>query len=262
MLPCKVDGHASVEEITMHGKAILVTGGGRRVGAAICRQLHAHGASLIVHYRSSERDAQALRGELNQLRPGSVALVQADLLDIGRLPLLIEESVNYFGRLDVLVNNASSFFPTPMGEITETMWNDLIGSNMKAPLFLSQAAAPRLREQRGCIVNIVDIHSEWPLKGYAVYNAAKGGLATLTRSLALELGPDIRVNGVSPGPILWPEDGEWKEEAARQHIVERTVLKRVGEPDDIARTVSFLIDEAPYITGQIINVDGGRSVNL
>ena len=246
----------------MHGKAILVTGGGRRVGAAICRQLHAHGASLIVHYRSSERDAQALQGELNQLRPGSVALVQADLLDIGRLPLLIEESVNYFGRLDVLVNNASSFFPTPMGEITETMWNDLIGSNMKAPLFLSQAAAPRLREQRGCIVNIVDIHSEWPLKGYAVYNAAKGGLATLTRSLALELGPDIRVNGVSPGPILWPEDGEWKEEAARQHIVERTVLKRVGEPDDIARTVSFLIDEAPYITGQIINVDGGRSINL
>ena len=246
----------------MHGKAILVTGGGRRVGAAICRQLHAHGASLIVHYRRSERDAQALQGELNQLRPGSVALVQADLLDIRRLPLLVEESVNYFGRLDVLVNNASSFFPTPMGEITETMWNDLIGSNMKAPLFLSQAAAPRLREQRGCIVNIVDIHSEWPLKGYAVYNAAKGGLATLTRSLALELGPDIRVNGVSPGPILWPEDGEWKEEAARQHIVERTVLKRVGEPDDIARTVSFLIDEAPYITGQIINVDGGRSINL
>ena len=241
----------------MQGKAILVTGGGRRVGAAICRQLHAHGANLIVHYRSSGRDAQALQRELNQLRPGSVVLVQADLLDITRLPALIEESVNHFGRLDALVNNASSFFPTRLGEITESMWADLIGSNLKAPLFLSQAAAPPLREHRGCIVNIIDIHSEWPLKGYVVYNAAKGGLAALTRSLALELGPDIRVNGVSPGPILWPEDGEWKEEAARQHIIERTVLKRTGEPDDIAKTVLFLIDQASYVTGQIINVDGG-----
>jgi pteridine reductase len=232
------------------------------VGAAICRELHAHGANLIVHYRSSGQDAQALREELNRLRPGSVALVQADLLDIGQLPGLVKESASRFGRLDALVNNASSFFPTPLGEITETMWDDLIGSNLKAPLFLSQAAAPLLRKQRGCIVNIVDIHSEWPLKGYVVYNAGKGGLATLTKSLALELGPDIRVNGVSPGPILWPEEGEWKEEAARQHIIERTVLKRTGEPEDIARTVSFLITDAPYITGQIINVDGGRSVNL
>jgi pteridine reductase len=246
----------------MQGKAVLVTGGARRVGAAICRELHARGANLIVHYRSSSWDAQVLQDELNRLRPGSVALVQADLVDVDRLPNLIEESASRFGRLDALVNNASSFFPTPLGEITETMWDDLIGSNLKAPLFLSQAAAPWLRKQRGCIVNIVDIHSEWPLKGYVVYNAAKGGLATLTRSLALELGPDIRVNGVSPGPILWPEDGEWKEEAARQHIIERTVLKRTGEPEDIARTVSFLITDAPYITGQIINVDGGRSVNL
>jgi pteridine reductase len=232
------------------------------VGAAICRELHAYGANLVVHYRSSGQDAQALQEELNRLRPGSVALVQADLLDTGRLPALVKESASRFGRLDALVNNASSFFPTPLGEITETMWDDLIGSNLKAPLFLSQAASPLLRKQRGCIVNIVDIHSEWPLKGYVVYNAAKGGLATLTRSLALELGPDIRVNGVSPGPILWPEEGEWKEEAARQHIIGRTVLKRTGEPEDIARTVSFLITDAPYITGQIINVDGGRSVNL
>jgi pteridine reductase len=246
----------------MQGKAILVTGGARRVGAAICRELHAYGANLVVHYRSSGLDAQALQEELNRLRPGSVALVQADLLDTGRLPALVKESASRFGRLDALVNNASSFFPTPLGEITETMWDDLIGTNLKAPQFLSQAAAPLLRKQRGCIVNIVDIHSEWPLKGYVVYNAAKGGLATLTRSLALELGPDIRVNGVSPGPILWPEEGEWKEEAARQHIIGRTVLKRTGEPEDIARTVSFLITDAPYITGQIINVDGGRSVNL
>jgi pteridine reductase len=248
--------------MAMQGKAILVTGGARRVGAAICRELHAHGANLIVHYRSSSQDAQALQEELNRLRPDSAALVQADLLDVGRLPDLIEESASRYGRLDALVNNASSFFPTPLGEITETMWDDLIGSNLKAPLFLSQAAAPLLRKQQGCIVNIVDIHSEWPLKRYVVYNAAKGGLATLTRSLALELGPAIRVNGVSPGPILWPEEGEWKEEAARKHIIGRTVLKRTGEPEDIARTVSFLITDAPYITGQIINVDGGRSVNL
>jgi pteridine reductase len=248
--------------MAMQGKVILVTGGARRVGAAICRELHARGANLIVHYRSSGRDAKALQEELNRLRSNSVALVQADLLDVGRLPRLIEESASRFGKLDALVNNASSFFPTPLGEITETMWDDLIGSNLKAPLFLSQAAAPVLQKQRGCIVNIVDIHSEWPLKGYVVYNAGKGGLATLTRSLALELGPDIRVNGVSPGPILWPEDGEWKEEAARQHIIERTVLKRTGEPEDIAKTVLFLIDQAPYVTGQIINVDGGRSVNL
>ena len=246
----------------MQGKVILITGGAKRVGAATCRKLHARGAYLIVHYRASAGEAQTLQAELNQIRPGSVALAQADLLDIARLPGLIDETVAHFGKLDALVNNASSFFPTPLGEITEKMWDDLIGSNLKAPLFLSQAAAPELRKQHGCIVNIVDIHAEWPLKRYVVYNAAKGGLAALTRSLAQELGPEIRVNGISPGPILWPENGEWKEEAARGHIIERTLLKRTGEPADIARTVAFLIADAPYITGQIIAVDGGRSVNL
>jgi pteridine reductase len=246
----------------MQGKAVLITGGAKRVGGAICRRLHAQGANLVVHYRASVGEAQALQAELNQIRPGSVMLAQADLLDIARLPGLIDETVRHFGRLDALVNNASSFFPTPLGEITEKAWDDLIGSNLKAPLFLSQAAAPELKKQFGCIVNIVDIHAEWPLKRYVVYNSAKGGLAALTRSLAQELGPEIRVNGVSPGPILWPENGEWKEKAARRHIIERTLLKRTGEPDDIARTVVFLISEAPYITGQIIAVDGGRSVNL
>ena len=246
----------------MQGKVVLITGGAKRVGRATCRRLHTQGANLVVHYRASVREAQALQAELNQIRPGSVMLAQADLLDIARLPGLIDETVRNFGRLDALVNNASSFFPTPLGEITEKAWDDLIGSNLKAPLFLSQAAAPELRKQFGCIVNIVDIHAEWPLKRYVVYNSAKGGLAALTRSLAQELGPEIRVNGVSPGPILWPENGEWKEEAARRHIIERTLLKRTGEPDDIARTVVFLISEAPYITGQIIAVDGGRSVNL
>jgi pteridine reductase len=246
----------------MQGKVILVTGGARRVGAATCRRLHAQGANLVVHYRASESEARALQTELDQVRPGSVALVQANLLETARLPRLIDETVSQFGRLDALVNNASSFFPTPLGEITEDGWEDLIGSNLKAPLFLSQAAAPQLKRQQGCIVNIVDIHSEWPLKRYVVYNAAKGGLASLTRSLAVELAPEVRVNGISPGPILWPEAGEWMDEASRQHIIGRTLLKRTGEPDDIARTVSFLIADAPYITGQIIAVDGGRSVNL
>ena len=246
----------------MQGKVILVTGGARRVGAATCRRLHAQGANLVVHYRASESEARALQTELDQVRPGSVALVQANLLETARLPRLIDETVSRFGRLDALVNNASSFFPTPLGEITEDEWEDLVGSNLKAPLFLSQAAAPQLKRQHGCIVNIVDIHSEWPLKRYVVYNAAKGGLASLTRSLAVELAPTVRVNGISPGPILWPEEGEWMDEASRQHIIGRTLLKRTGEPDDIARTVSFLIADAPYITGQIIAVDGGRSVNL
>ena len=246
----------------MQGKVILVTGGARRVGAATCRKLHAGGANLVVHYRESEKEARDLQAELDSIRPDSVALVQADLLDTSRLPYLVDEAIQRFGKLDALVNNASSFFPTPMGEITEQMWDDLIGSNLKAPLFLSQAAALPLRKQHGCIVNIVDIHAEWPLKRYVIYNAAKGGLASLTRSLAQELAPEVRVNGISPGPILWPEEGEWADEASRQHIINRTLLKRTGEPDDIARTVAFLIADSPYITGQIISVDGGRSVNL
>ncbi|SEL03739.1 pteridine reductase [Nitrosovibrio tenuis] len=246
----------------MQGKVVLVTGGARRVGATTGRKLHGQGANLVIHYHASEQEALSLQAELNQARPGSVALAQADLLDIPRLPYLIDEAVMHFGKLDALVNNASSFFPTPLGEVTEAMWEDLIGSNLKAPLFLSQAAAPHLKKQHGCIVNIVDIHSEWPLKRYVVYNAAKGGLASLTRSLALELAPEVRVNGISPGPILWPEAGEWMDETSRQHIINRTLLKRMGEPDDIARTVAFLIADAPYITGQIIAVDGGRSVNL
>ncbi len=246
----------------MQGKAILITGGAKRVGAAICRKLHAQGANLLVHYRSSLDAAQQLQNELNQKRPNSVELVQADLLDITLLPDLIEKVVKRFGKLDVLINNASSFFPTPLGSCTLEAWDDLVGSNLKAPLFLSQAVAPYLQQQAGCIVNIVDIHADRPLKNYVIYSSAKGGLVSLTKSLALELAPEIRVNGVSPGPILWPEDGALTNEAARQHIIDRTLLKRTGEPDDIAKTVQFLIADAPYITGQIIAVDGGRSINL
>lgn len=246
----------------MQGKVILITGGAKRVGAAICRKLHAQGARLIVHYRSSLDEAKALQIELNQQRPNSVALAQADLLDDDLLPDLVERAAKRFGQLDVLINNASSFFPTPLTECHSEAWCDLVGSNLKAPLFLTQAAAPYLKARRGCIVNIVDIHAERPLKNYVIYNAAKGGLLALTKSLALEMAPEVRVNGVSPGPILWPEDGEWADEAVRHKIIEGTLLKRMGEPDDIARTVQFLIENAPYITGQIISVDGGRSIHL
>jgi pteridine reductase len=175
---------------------------------------------------------------------------------------MVSETINRFGRLDVLINNASSFFPTPVGEITEEAWDDLVGTNLKTPLFLSQAAAAPLKRTHGCIVNIVDIHADRPMRNYAVYSAAKGGLLALTRALASELGPEVRVNGISPGPILWPEDERWSDDLARQRIIHSTLLKRVGEPQDVARTVRFLIYDAPYITGQVIPVDGGRSINL
>lgn len=246
----------------MQNKVVLITGGARRVGAAICRLLHAEGANLMVHYRSSATEARALQADLNHVRPDSVALVQADLLNLANLPAVVHDTVQRFGRLDVLLNNASSFHSTPVGEITEDDWDDLVGTNLKLPLFLSQAAAPHLRKTEGCIVNIADIHAERPMKSYTVYSTAKGGLAALTRSLARELGPEIRVNAVAPGAILWPEDEAWSDALARQRIVNTTLLKRTGEPDDVARTVRFLVQDAPYITGQIIAVDGGRSIHL
>lgn len=243
-------------------KVILVTGGAIRVGAAICRQLHAQGANLVIHYRSSQDEALALRDALELNRPQSVLLIKADLLIVHQFPNLIEQIILHFGRLDGLVNNASSFFATPVGELSEAAWVDLMGSNLKAPLFLSQAAAPYLIQQKGSIVNIVDIHVDYPLKNHVIYNCAKGGLASLTRSLALELAPNVRVNGVSPGPILWPIEGEWAEMSVQHKIINRTLLKRCGEPEDIAKAVNYLINDAPYVTGQIIAVDGGRSVNL
>jgi pteridine reductase len=246
----------------MQDKIILITGGTRRIGEAICRKLHSEGMSLMIHYRSSEKEAQALQTKLNQIRPGSVALIQADLLDTAQLPILVNETLKHFGRIDSLINNASNFYASPIGKITEKSWDDLIGCNLKAPLFLSQAAAPHLKKQHGCIINIIDIHSEWPLKKYTVYSSAKGGLATLTKSLALELAPEVRVNGISPGPILWPENGEWSDPISRQRIINKTLLKRAGDPNDIAKAVFFLVSDAPYITGQILAVDGGRSINL
>jgi pteridine reductase len=246
---------------SLSGKVVLVTGGAKRVGAAIVRRLHREGASVMLHYRGSEREASALRSELNAARANSVALVQADLLDLAGLAEIVRNAINRFERIDALVNNASAFFPTPVGEITQATWESLIGANLRAPLFLSQAAAPHLKKTNGAIVNITDIHADRPLKNYVIYSIAKAGLAGLTRSLARELGPEVRVNGVAPGPIAWPEDGSF-DEVTRQRVISNTILRRTGEPDDVARAVYYLIAEAPYVTGQIIAVDGGRSINL
>jgi pteridine reductase len=244
----------------LENKVVLITGGARRVGAAIARRMHEAGANLAIHYRSSAAAARSLKTELNATRRDSVVLLQADLLKAAAAAGLIQETVKAYGRVDALINNASSFYPTAVGDITEKAWDDLIGTNLKAPLFLSQAAGRELRKTQGCIVNIIDIHAEFPMKNYVVYNIAKGGLVALTRSLARELGPEVRVNGVAPGTVLWPDEDAWRDELARQRIVNQTALKRVGEPDDIAKAVQFLVTDAPYITGQVIAVDGGRSV--
>ncbi|MBI5658415.1 MAG: pteridine reductase [Nitrosomonadales bacterium] len=246
----------------MQGKVVLVTGGAKRVGAAICRRLHAAGASVAVHYRSSAKEALALRNELNAQRAGSALCVQADLLDLPALPALVGEVVRHFGHLDALVNNASSFYAMPLAEITEQHWNDLIGTNLKAPLLLAQAANAELRRRHGAIVNIADIHAERPMHGHLLYSVAKAGLTALTRALAQEMAPQVRVNAVAPGVIIWPEGEEWSDEEKRRRVVAHTLLKREGEPGDVARTVQFLLNDAPYITGQVISVDGGRSINL
>jgi pteridine reductase len=242
----------------MNGKAALITGGARRVGAAIARALHAAGANVMLHYRDSEAEAAKLESELNALRPKSAAKVKAELLAPIAPKALVSATLSAFGRLDVLVNNASSFFPVGVGAIEPSHWEELMGSNLRAPLFLCQEAAIALAEHEGSVVNIVDIHAERPLKGYPVYSVAKAGLAALTRALAVELAPRVRVNGVAPGAIAWPEDGQF-DPAERQRIVASTPLGRVGAPEDIAQAVHFLAT-APYITGQIIAVDGGRSI--
>ena len=243
--------------------SILVTGAAKRVGAVIARTLHAAGANVIVHCNRSRAEADALVKELNAARAHSAALLQGDLLACNALKGLIDQATSAFGRLDGLVNNASAFFATPVGAIDEDGWSALIDSNLKAPLFLSQAAAPYLKKTQGSIVNIVDIHGERPLKDFVVYSVAKAGLIGLTRSLALELGPEVRVNGVSPGAILWPEagnaGGKVFSQEEQQRIVAQTPLKRIGTPDDIARAVKYLMFDAPFMTGQIIAVDGGRS---
>ena len=245
---------------SLAGKTALVTGAARRLGAAIARRLHAAGANLLIHYRDSEADASALIAELNAIRAKSAAKVKAELLAPIAPRALVSAAKDAFGRLDILVNNASSFFPVPVGQIEPSHWEELIGSNLRAPLFICQQAAPELAEHEGCIVNIVDIHAERPLKGYPVYSIAKAGLAAMTRSLALELAPRVRVNGVAPGAIAWPEDGQF-ERGERERVIATTPLARTGSADDVAQAVHFLA-VAAYVTGEIIAVDGGRSIFL
>ncbi|HEX3844334.1 MAG TPA: pteridine reductase [Steroidobacteraceae bacterium] len=240
------------------GKAALITGAARRVGAAIAQALHAAGASVVLHYRSSAEEAASLAQRLNGARPGSAALVQGDLLDGSAVAELAHTAVTAFGGLDILVNNASSFYPTPVGDIDDDDWNDLIGTNLKAPLFLAQAAAAALRERGGLIVNLADIHGMRPLRRHPVYCVAKAGLIMLTKSLARELGPQVRVNAIAPGPVMWPEDGV--DAALRAQIIGRTALKRIGSAEDVARAVLFFACAAPFVTGQILAVDGGRSI--
>jgi len=248
-----------VEETSISGKVALVTGASQRIGESIVRLLHAEGMNIILHYRSSRADAQKIQQDLNAEREDSVILIQADLSETNKISEMIREAVKGWGRIDAIVNNASSFYPTPVGDIDEKVWDDLINSNLKAPLFLSQAAAPYLKQQQGCIVNIADIHADRPLKNHTVYCIAKAGLVMLTKSLARELAPEVRVNAIAPGAILWPENDI--DDVTKKRILSGTVLKRQGSADDIATAVRFLIKEAHYMSGQILTVDGGRTLS-
>jgi pteridine reductase len=249
-----------VTDASLESKVALVTGAARRVGAAIARRLHAAGANVVLHYRGAESEAAQLEKELNAARAGSAMKVRGDLLALVAPKALVDATLQRFARLDILVNNASAFYPTAVGQIELSHWEELIGSNLRAPLFLSQAAAPRLALAGGVIVNIADIHAERPLKGYVVYSVAKSGLVALTRSLALELAPGVRVNAVAPGAIAWPEDGQF-DPGERERIVATTPLRRTGNADEIAQAVHFLCT-APFVTGQVLAVDGGRSIFL
>lgn len=238
---------------------VLITGAAQRIGAEIARTLHRHGANIVLHYRHSLNEAQQLQRELNHQRAESCKLVQGNLNDHASYQHIIDESIRLFGRLDALINNASTFYPTPLGSITPEQWDDLFASNLKAPLFLAQAAAPHLAQTQGCIINIVDIHADRPLKNHPVYCAAKAGLVMLTKSLARELGPQVRVNAIAPGAILWPEHE--LDEETKHDILSRTALKRQGQANDIANAALFLLQGATYTTGHILTVDGGRSLH-
>jgi pteridine reductase len=238
----------------------LITGAGKRVGAVIARTLHAAGYDLALHYRHSAAEAELLAASLERQRSGSTFTVQAELADLDVLPAMVQRVVDRFGRLDALVNNASAFYPTPVGTATITQWNELFASNAQAPFFIAQAATPALREAQGAIVNMVDIYAERPLANHPLYCMAKAALEAMTRSLALDLGPDVRVNGVAPGAVMWPSDGKPYDD--QQAMLARTPLRRAGSPDDVAGAVLWLLRDAPFVTGQIIRVDGGRTLSV
>lgn len=238
----------------------LITGGARRIGAAIARVLHNAGYNIVIHYRHSTHDAQALVAELNRQRPQSAVAFSADLNVLDEIHQLIDAVLSHWHRLDAVINNASSFYPTPLADATEAQWDELLNSNLKAPFFIAQSCASALQKQQGCIINIADIYADRPLKQHPIYCAAKAGNVMLTKSLARELAPLVRVNGIAPGAILWPEQHDAQDESRQQDILQKIPLARCGNPDDIANTVKFLVQDAPYITGQIITVDGGRSL--
>lgn len=241
----------------MYNKTVLITGAAKRIGAAVAKYLHIAGMNVIVHYNKSAKEAHELVRGLNNLRHDSAITIQGNLASKEYYAALIDAAVEFKGGLDVLINNASAFFPTPVGTLDEQQWNELINTNLKAPLFLSQLAAKSLKKNKGCIINITDIHAERPLAQYPIYSISKAGLLMLTRSLAKELAPVIRVNAISPGVITWPDA---MDESMKQSIINQTMLKRTGEMEDISKAVMFLIRDADYITGQIINVDGGRTL--
>lgn len=241
-------------------KTALVTGAAHRIGAEICRVLHQRGFNIVLHYRNSGQQAETLAGELNADRPDSAQCVRADLTEHAEVIALAERAMACFGRIDALINNASMFYPTPAHQATEQDWHILVDSNLKGPFFLTQALSRELADRRGAIINIVDIHSERPMRNHTVYSIAKAGVAMMTKTLAKELAPEVRVNGVSPGAILWPDEG--LAEHHQQSILSKIPLQRTGEAADIARTVAFLTEDAPYISGQIVAVDGGRSLSM
>ena len=239
----------------------IITGGAKRIGASICRRLHKANIDLIIHYKNSKTEANSLQKELNKSRKGSATIIQADLLDPNSYSLIINEAIKIYGQLNFLINNASSYYPTKINDINEANWNELTGTNLKASLFLSKAASPFLKKSNGSIINITDAHITNPKKNYIIYSIAKSGLAALTKSLAQELGPEIRVNAVAPGPVLWPDKSIEFDETYRKKVISQTMLKKVGDADDIAKAVEFLLLNAPFITSHILNVDGGRSFN-
>lgn len=246
-----------------NNKVVLITGAAKRVGAAVARHLHAQGMRIAIHYNSSAKEAEQLCADLNNQRSDSTISWQGDIKDIQRLPQLVNYVIETWGQLDILINNASSFFPTPITEATEDQWDDLIGTNLKAPFFLAKAAIPYLVKQQGCIINMLDIQASSPLPSYPIYCAAKAGLLMLTKSLAKDLGPkQVRVNGIAPGVVLWPDNEEEFDKTTQDKIIARTALKRAGTPQDIAKTISFLVQGSDYITGQVIAVDGGRSLGF
>jgi len=246
---------------TRHERPVaLITGAGKRVGAVIARTLHAAGYDLALHYRSSAADAELLAASLERQRSNSTCIVQAELADLDALPGVVQRALDRFGRLDALVNNASAFYPTPVGTATQAQWNELFASNAQAPFFLAQAATPALRAARGAIVNLVDIYAERPLANHPIYCMAKAALEAMTRSLALDLGPDVRVNGVAPGAVMWPSDGKPYDD--QQAMLARTPLQRAGSPEDVAGAVLWLLRDSPFVTGQIIRVDGGRTLSV